>query len=390
LGRVLVGCQVALSVLLLVGAGLFVRTLQNLANQDIGFNADRLLQVSIDTRFAGYDSRRRGGAGEQDREGEVGKVYRQLIERVSAVPGVRSVSGVRNPLLRGGSSRMAVRISGLEPGRDEMWLAADVGPAFFETMGIPVVRGRTFTTQDFESQNGSYVINEAFARHYFPNADPLTRAPNIIGIVRDVKLFAVRAGVEPMMYAMFKREPDRINSLMVRTAGDPAAVSGAIREAIQGVNPRLFSSINTVDEEIARGIARERMVAAISAVFSGLGIILASVGIFGVASSTVAQRTTELGIRRALGAGRWAMIRETLRETMIVAGLGLAVGALAAFAAVRLTASLIADLLFGLTATDAATIVGAVLLMIVVAGAACVVPARHATRIDPIQAIRRE
>ena len=137
MGRVLVACQVGLSVVLLVGAGLFVQTLRNLSRQDVGFNPDRLLQVSIDTRFAGYG------------KGQVGDVYRLLLERVAAVPGVESVTGVRNPILRHSLSKMAVRLPGVEFGQGEMWDGADVGPAFFETMAIPVLRGRTFTAADF-------------------------------------------------------------------------------------------------------------------------------------------------------------------------------------------------------------------------------------------------
>ena len=140
-----------------------------------------------------------------------------------------------------------------------------------------------------------------------------------------------------MMYAMSRREPDRVNSLQVRTAGDPETIAPAIREAVLSVNPRLLVGIRTMREDIDRDIAKERMVAAISAFFSGLGLLLASIGIFGVASYTVAQRTKELAIRRALGAGWWSVIRESLRETTVVFGLGLAAGTLAAVAAVRLT-----------------------------------------------------
>jgi ABC-type antimicrobial peptide transport system permease subunit len=156
------------------------------------------------------------------------------------------------------------------------------------------------------------------------------------------------------------------------------------------VNPRLLVGISTMRQEIDRSIAKERMVAATSAFFSLLGLLLSSIGIFGVASYTVAQRTNELGIRMALGAGRWSVIRESLRETMQVFGAGLAAGIIATIVTVRLTASFISDLLFGLTAADAANIVGAVLVMVVVALAACILPARRATRVDPLVALRYE
>jgi predicted permease len=379
LGRVLVACQVGLSVVLLVGAGLFVQTLQNLSRQDVGFNPDRLLQVSIDTRFAGYG------------KGQVGAVYRLVLERVGAVPGVQSVTGVRNPVMRHSLSRMAVRLPGVDFGRGEMWDGADVGPSFFETMGIPLLRGRTFTAADFAGdQRSLFVVNESWVKRYFPNDDPVARQIGIIGVVKDVKLDGVRSEVRPTMFAMAMKEPDRVNALEVRTAGNPEATVPAIREAIRGINPKLLVGIRTMREDIDQDIAKERMVAALSAFFSFLGLLLASIGIFGVASYTVAQRTKELAIRRALGADRWSVIRESLRETMVVFGLGLVAGTLAAVAAVRFTASVIADLLFGLTATDAANIAVAVAVMVTVALAACVLPAHRATTIDPLAGLREE
>jgi putative ABC transport system permease protein len=364
---------------LLVGAGLFVQTLRNLSRQDVGFNPDRLLQVSIDTRFAGYG------------KGQVGDVYRLLLERVAAVPGVQSVTGVRNPIMRHSLSRMAIRLPGVEFGQGEMWDGADVGPSFFETMAIPVLRGRTFTTADFAGdQRGLFVVNESWVKRYFPNDDPVARQIGIIGVVKDVKLDGVRSEVRPTMFAMAMKEPDRVNALEVRTAGNPEATVPAIREAIRGINPKLLVGIRTMREDIDQDIAKERMVAALSAFFSFLGLLLASIGIFGVASYTVAQRTKELAIRRALGADRWSVIRESLRETMVVFGLGLVAGTLATVAAVRFTASVIADLLFGLTATDAANIAVAVAVMVTGALAACVVPAHRATTIDPLAGLREE
>lgn len=193
-----------------------------------------------------------------------------------------------------------------------------------------------------------------------------------------------------MMYLLASNQANRLDALVVRTAGDPDGVARAIQQEIRRVNPRLLVGISTMRQEIDRSIATERMVAATRGFFSLLGLLLASIGIFGVASYTVAQRTNELGIRMALGASRWSVIRASLRETMVVFGVGLAIGTIAAIAAVRLTASVISDLLFGLTATDAANIVGAVLVIVAVMLAACVLPARRATRIDLLAAIRHE
>jgi AAA domain/FtsX-like permease family len=211
-----------------------------------------------------------------------------------------------------------------------------------------------------------------------------------IGVVRDAKLASVRRESGPMMYLLASSQSNRLDALVVRATGDPDAVARAIQQEIRRVNPRLLVGISTMRQEIDRSIATERMVATTSAFFCLLGLLLVSIGIFGVASYTVAQRTNELGIRMALGAGRWSVIRASLRETMVVFGAGLAVGIIAAITAVRLTASFISDLLFGLTATDAINIAGAVVVMVGVALAACILPARRATRIDALAAIRHE
>jgi predicted permease len=381
-GRWLVACQVGLSVLLLVGAGLFVQTLRNLERLDVGFNPDSLLQVSVDTRASGYV------------RGQVGGLYRLLVERVSAIPGVRSVTFIRNRVMQDSVSRGRIPIPGrtLEP--NDMWDAHMVGPSFFETMNIPVVRGRTFTAADVAQERRLVAISEAFAKQYFPNEDPVGRRigqpPDIeiIGVVRDARLATVRKHSNPTMYIMAPREPDRFDALEVRISGDADATARAVREEVRRVNPRLLIDVKTMRRHIDESIVRERMVAATSAFFSLLGLLLASIGLFGVAASTVAQRTNELGIRMALGASRWSVIRESLRDTMLVFGAGLTGGIIAAIVAVRLTSSFVSDLLFGLNATDMTNMIGAVLLMATVALAACILPARRATRIDPLAAIR--
>jgi predicted permease len=384
LGRLLVGCQVALSVLLLIGAGLFVQTLRNLNRLDLGFDPGQLLQVSVDTRSSGYG------------KGQVGPLYRLLLERVAAIPGVRSVTAIRNPLMGGGASRGSMTIPGVELAPNESWDVADIGPAFFETMGITVLQGRTFSDADFRGEQRAVVINEAFARRYFPGRNAVGirvgGRPDfeIIGVVRNARLNGVRIEAGPMMYWMAPTEPDRFNALEVRTAGDPASVARAVRDVIGGVNPRLLIDIRTMDRQIDYTLAQERMVAATSAFFGLLGLLLASIGIFGVAASTVSQKTTELGIRMALGADRWSIVRESLRDTMLVFAAGLVAGLILAIVVVRLTSSFIAELLFGLTATDAVSIVAAVLVMVAVALIACILPAHRATRIDPITAIRCE
>jgi predicted permease len=350
LGRALVGAQVALSVLLLVGAGLFVQTLRNLSAQQMGYSTEQLLQVTVDPRYAGYD------------EAESPELARVLLERVAAVPGVRSVSRTQWPLMRGSSTLMALQLPGLTRRGDQMWDGLDVGPDFFETMGIELVRGRTLSSADFASvvdfrrrpeddteqsmaafarDAGPYVVNEAFVKAFFPNADPLAPESPIVGVVKDV-------------------------------------------------NPLLFSGISTLGEVTGRSIAKERMVATLSGFFGLLGLGLAAMGIFGIASSAVAQRTKELGIRRALGAGQGSLVLGVLRETLVVSGIGVVLGALAAAGAARVASSLVADLLFGLSATDVVNLIDASLVMVAAAVVACAIPALRATRIDTLLCLRED
>jgi predicted permease len=382
LGRWLVACQVGLAVLLLVGAGLFVQTLRNLARLDLGFDPDRLLQVSVDTRGAGYG------------RGQVGPLQARLLERVSAIPGVQSVSVIRNPVMQSAAMRSRITLPGRTLVPEDAWNGANVGPGFFETMGIRVIRGRAFTAADFARGRRLVAVTESWARTYWPGQDPIGArigdAPQyeIVGVVADTRIVDLRTDARPTMYFMTAADPDRFNALEVRASGDVDLVARAVQAEISRIDPRLLIGARTMQQEIHRTLSKERLVAATSAGFSLLGLVLSSVGIFGVAASAVAQRTTELGIRMALGAGRWAVIREALRETLWIFGGGLAAGVVAAIVIVRLTAALVGDLLFGLSATDTATVAGAGLLMLLVAAAACLLPARRAVSIDPLAAIR--
>jgi predicted permease len=382
LGRALVGAQVALSVILLVGAGLFVQTLRNLSRMQMGYSTEQLLQVEVDSRYAGYE------------EAQTPELARVLLDRLAAVPGVQSASRTNYPLMQGSGTSMAILLPGLTRRGDQVWDALEAGPDFFETMGIEVARGRTWTLADFGSVgadfarfDGPYVVNEAFVRTFYPSADPLAPGSPVIGVVKDVRLLSVKDEVQPLMF-LPSRNPSRVTALQVRTAGDPVAMQQSIREAIRAVNPLLFSGMSTLGEVSGRSIAKERMVATLSGFFSLLGLGLAAIGIFGIASSAVAQRTKELGIRRALGAGQGSLVLGALRETLVVFALGLGAGALAAAGLARVASSLVADLLFGLTATDAVNLGLATFVMVVVAVLACAIPALRATRIDTLLCLR--
>ncbi|HKS05942.1 MAG TPA: ADOP family duplicated permease [Gemmatimonadaceae bacterium] len=394
IGRFFVGAQVALSVLLLVGAGLFVQTLRNLSRLHVGFSTEQTFQLLIDSRFAGYDDK------------DVPALSQTLLARLNEVPGVRAASRTRNRLMMGTTGMsMGIRLPGISEPIDN-WDGLEVGPQFFETMGLTLLRGRLFVTADFVSSvdprrsaeaaraydrgfAGPLIVNESFVKRYFPGTDPLAAGPRIVGVVKDAKLLSVKDDVRPLMFLASPRPPF-FGAVQVRAVGDAQAIEKAIRRAVSAVHPQLLSDMSTLGEVSARSIAKERMVATISGFFSVLGLVLAAIGIFGIASSAVGQRTKELGIRRALGAGRWVLVREALRESFVVFGFGLSAGALAAFIAVRWTSSFVGDLLYGLTATDAINFLTAIGAMVVVAVAACTIPAVRATRVDPLLSIRQD
>jgi predicted permease len=388
LARALVIGQVSLSVLLVAGAGLFLRTLRNLDRVDPGFDSGNLLQILVDTRGSGYQ------------EGQVGEIYRLLIARLTAIPGVQSASGSRNEIMRG-------PLSGWEDVEQ-----VEVRPQFFETMRIPLLRGRFFTAEDDTAGFRSFtipgggmvnlpmvaVISESLAKQLFPGGDavghplpdPLMQHPVIVGVVKDARFSGLREDLRPPIYLPQPRNPDRFNAIEIRTVGDPSTVARAVQEEVRRVNPRLLLGVSTMRQEMNRSIMRERMVAAISAFFSTLALVLACVGLFGLASYTVAQRTNELGIRIALGASRQSVILEALGNTLFLFGVGLVVGVMMAIGGTRLAAGAMSELLFGLTATDSLNIATAVLIMIGVATLACLVPAHRAATVDPLTAIRYE
>jgi predicted permease len=375
LGRWLVAGQIALSVMLLAGAGLFLQSLRNLGEIAPGFETRDLLQVEIDTSFAGY------------RQGHVNTVYKLLLDRLASIPRVREVTGGRNPLL--GSYP-----PGMPPPPNYV---SEVDARFFDVMRIPLQRGRIFTLEDETRAEPIAIVSEAYAKETFPGEDAIGKSipagrisREIVGVVADSRLMSLRWDVPMVYYPLLQGEADRISAIEIRTSGDPVAIAHAVQDEVRRVNPRLLISVRTMQDVIDRSMAQERLVGAVSGFFGVLGVILAGIGLFGVASFTVAQRTSELGIRIALGAGRWDVIRESLRDTALVFGIGLVIGGAAAFAGTRLAANLISGLLYGLSATDWRNIAAAGLLMIVVAIAACLIPALRAARVDPLKAIRYE
>jgi predicted permease len=374
-GLWLVTTQVCLSIILLTGAGLFYQTLRNMTRVDIGFDTERLLQIELADRAL------------RTRPEEANGLYRRLLDAVAAVPGVESVSGFGNPLFPPWWAGV--------PQPDD-YGAGIVGPRFFENLGIELVRGRLFTPDDETRAEAVSIVSESYAREYFPGEEAIGKRAGynsleVVGVVKDINVDNVRWKNLPVVYRQGIREQRFVlAALLVRTTVEPATVSAPIAEAVSSVNPRLFVSARTIDEVINRSIARERLVALTSSFFGLLGLVLSGIGVFGVAAYTVARRTSELGLRIALGASRRAVIQESLRDTMFVVGSGLVAGLAGAFAGARLVGGFVSDLLFGLEASDLRNLTSAGLLMVLVAVAACLAPAIRALRIDPVRAIRTD
>lgn len=384
LGRALVVVQVALSLLLVTGTALLARTLWNLVNADLGVDTMHVVTVRIDPQAAGYSP------------AQLPALYSQLTERVRALPGVRSVSLAVSSIAGGGTVSSGINVPGYTPGpRENMQVDENlIENGYFETVGMALVEGRSFDSRDSESGQKVAVINETMARRYFGGQSPIGRTYGygslqfqIVGVVRDARVRGPRAAVRPMAYRPIQQEMDYARSLEIRTQADPRAVAAELRKVAAEVAPRLpIQEVGTIAERVHRQVAQERLIAQIAAFFGLLALLLACIGLYGLMSYGVARRRAEMGIRIALGAARTSVVWLVLREALLLAGAGLAVGILLVLAAGRVLSSL----LFGVSPTDPATVLATLLLMLMVAVVAAYVPARRAAQVDPATALRQE
>jgi len=389
LAKALIVSQVALSLVLLIGAGLFLRTLVNLSNVDTGFNKENVLLFGIDPPAAGYKEDQR-----------VVSLYQQIEQRVSALPGIRANS-ISFFTFNQGEWTDPVSIAGRTPTRENDMSATYnvIGPGYFATMGIPLLLGRAFGQQDTGASPKVAVINETFARWYLPGGSPVgkhfglggdpknSNDIEVVGEVKDAKYQSLGERPFPAAYFPYTQHAQYLNDFEVRFSGKPEVVIAEVRQAVAQIDHSLpLAYTGTLVEQVNRSLAGQSLVAQLSSFFGLLAALLACIGIYGLAAYAVTRRTNEIGIRMALGAEPSRVLWMVMRESLTLAALGVAIGIPVSLAAARL----IASVLYGLKTTDPATIALAALVMIAVAALAAYLPARRASKVDPMVALRYE
>jgi putative ABC transport system permease protein len=386
----LVITEVALALLLLVGAGLLMRSFLRLLNVHPGFNPERVIAFDFALPGDRYAQQMRRTA-----------FYQQLTERVAALPGVEAAS-VGDPIPLGGSSSASIYIEGqppLTPAERPKTKLHFIGQDYLRTLGIPLLRGRSLDNSDRLDSPQAILVSDTFARRHFPNEDPLRKRVGIgigttgltyqiVGVVGDVKTRGLDEEIEPACYLSYLQYPLSEMSLVVRTtAPDAVNIVSAVRKEVAQVDQELaISDIRTMSQLVSAAVAPQRFILLTLGLFAGLALLLAAIGIYSVMAYTVTRRAHEIGIRLALGARPAEVLRLLIRQGMRLAGIGAGIGLLAALALTRL----LKLSLFGVSANDPLTLSAITLLLLGVALLACWIPARRATKVDPLTALRQE
>ncbi|HEX8921724.1 MAG TPA: ABC transporter permease, partial [Pyrinomonadaceae bacterium] len=387
--KALVILQVAMSLVLLVGAGLFMRTLRNLERVELGFNQENLLLFTLDPGSNGYKDER------------LLRLYQQMFERFDALPQARAATAASIPLIAQYSNNSSLILPGetAQSGIEHMTNIQIVRENYLTTMEIPLLRGRHFNAHDDKSAPKVAVISETLARKYFAGEDPLgkrvgfEREPDdrieIVGIARDIKYASQREENEPLIYMPWQQHTEQISQMFfaIRTTGDPTALVPAVRQAVREVDNNLpITEFKTQTALASETISPDRIFANLLSFFGILALSLAAIGLYGVLAYSVTQRTREIGIRLALGAQMSDVLRLVIWQGLKLVLIGLALGALAAFSLTRV----IASQLYGVRATDPMTFIVVSTLLMIIALLACWIPARRATKVDPLIALRAE
>jgi len=379
----LVASQVAMSVVALIGAGLFIRSLRNAEEADPGFDAAHLGTVSFEMAERSY-SPDRGHA-----------FQRQVLDEVSRVPGVAAVALSRDPMFLVRFSQTVVMAEDPRPGEGRLVLASSVSPDYFATTGIALLRGRDFSGADTPDSQRVAIVNEAAAARFWPNQDPVGRRLRfsgndtpleIIGIARNANYLALGEKPLALVYTSMMQEYDSPTTLVFRSSGDPEAVEGTVRRTVQGLEPNLLLRADTVRAVIDASLWAPRLSAGLLAIFGLLGLVLATVGVYGVVSYSVNQRRREIGVRIAMGATGADVQALILRQGLAVVTVGVVAGLLVALGA----SQALKNMLFVTSPRDALTFILVPSILILAAILACWLPAHRATRIDPAIALREE
>jgi predicted permease len=399
--KLLVSAQVALSLVLLAGAGLMVQTLGNLQNQNFGFRMEGSAIVNVNAAFSGYAPEK------------LAAVYREIERRMLAVPGVRNASLSLYSPMEGNNWSRGISIEGLtnDPARPFSPSWDRVSPRFFDTIGAHILRGRVFDDRDTPDATHVAVINQVFADKYFPNQDPIGRrfgfgGPEhradfqIVGLIENVTFRNPRTATPPPMFflpllQMWKSEwasnslarSNLIGNIELRIAGNPPALAGDVRAALAGIDPNLtVVNVTTIQDQLGNLLSHERLIARLTALFGLLALTLAAIGLYGVTAHTVAGRTGEIGVRMALGASRPSVIGMILRGVLAQVAWGVVIGVPAALAGGRI----LAGQLFGVKSSDPLTLAAVTSALAMAALLAGFLPALRASTIDPVRALRAE